>query len=124
MRRGTKHTERALRKMSKTHKGKSAGSRNPMWKGGITFDGRYLRIHVPHHPDANTHGYVYLHRLLAGYYIGRPLYRAEAVHHVNEDKTDNRPVNLMVFKTQSDHQSFERGKGCPKENILYDGRER
>ena len=51
-------------------------------------------------------GSVHEHRIVAEKKIGRKLKRREVVHHKDEDKTNNEPSNLLVFKTQSDHARF------------------
>lgn len=61
-------------------------------------------VYAPGNPDARLNGgkYIYEYRLVAAAKIGRPLTENEIVHHVNGDKTDNRPENLEVM-TQAAH---------------------
>ena len=48
----------------------------------------------------------YVHRWVAEQVCGRPLEKDEVVHHINEDKHDNRPENLKIMK-DSEHRSLE-----------------
>lgn len=67
------------------------------------FNG-YIAVHAPGHPMATVqqHQYALEHRLVMSNLLGRPLLRTEIVHHLNGDKTDNSPNNLMLM-SQSEH---------------------
>lgn len=63
-------------------------------------------------PVVQAHGYVtvgrrYVHRMVAEEMLGRPLRTDEHVHHINGNKTDNRPENLMVLSA-AEHARLSR----------------
>lgn len=83
-----------------------SGDRNVAWKGGRYTDKHgYLLVLKPDHPMANNNGYVREHRLVAEEILGRFLSPEEVVHHKNDDPSDNRPENLMVYATNAEHLS-------------------
>ena len=51
---------------------------------------------------------VYEHDFLMCGIIGRDLYPEEVVHHINENKLDNRLENLMLLKTRADHNHLHK----------------
>ena len=65
----------------------------------------YKLIHSPNHPNA-VKGYVLEHRLIVEKKIGRKLKKEEVVHHINDNKTDNKIENLMLFPTNKEHIKF------------------
>ena len=67
----------------------------------LVKNGRYLRAYVPSHPNANKHGYVLAHRIVAENKEGRILSVKEHVHHINGDGHDNRPENLQVLSAST-----------------------
>ncbi len=113
---GRKFTEEHRKKLGKK------SSNHPMWKGGehITIDG-YVNIHKPNHPFNDCKRYVKKHRIIIEEQIKRFLKPEEACHHINKIKDDNRPENLMAFKTQSAHNSFEAGNPIDPSDIIFDG---
>lgn len=51
---------------------------------------------------------VYLHRVIAEQTLGRSLKPGEIVHHLDEDKTNNSPENLIVCSSTSVHRQYHR----------------
>lgn len=76
----------------------------------------YYMYYLPNHHLANKTGTVYEHMLVAEAMLGRELKAGEEVHHKDENRKNNSPTNLMVFKSNADHTAYHGG--C---DIVLDG---
>ncbi len=53
-------------------------------------------------------GTVYIHRQILERALGKPLPKGAVVHHVNEDRADNRPQNLVLCPDQKYHKLLHK----------------
>ncbi len=92
-----------VKKYFPNYKKNIAGEKNPKWKGGVMYDGERKLILSPEHPNPDfLKKYCYEYRLIMEKHLGRYLKPGEIVHHINNNKTDNRISNLQVM-SQSEH---------------------
>lgn len=93
----------------------NVGSKHPRWKGGRKINSLgYVCIYEPNHPNCRSDGYVLEHRLVMEKHIGRYLERKEVVHHINQNKMDNKIENLELLASINKHSLFKGIKTtCP-----------
>lgn len=74
----------------------------------MNLNNGYIEIYIPQHPNARANGTMLEHRLVAEEKLGRYLKPEETVHHLDENRTNNNPDNLIVFRTTADHTRFHK----------------
>ena len=79
----------------------------------------YQFVYMPSHPKASTNGCVYEHVLAAEQKLGRYLKDGETVHHIDGNKKNNNPDNLIVFATGNDHNAFHAGREIYEKDGLW-----
>lgn len=77
----------------------------------------YEYINDKNHPMANKSGKVYVHRLVASERLGRRLENWEHVHHIDGDKLNNLPSNLIVLSS-STHSRVEQALRGNKRELV------
>jgi hypothetical protein len=100
---GKHHTKETRLKMKKAKKGKYFLSDNPNWKGGkqIASNG-YTWVKVPEgtigafkrKPFVN---YMLEHRYIMSEHLKRPLNSKEVIHHIDENRSNNKLSNLLLL---------------------------
>lgn len=68
-----------------------------------------VKVGKDHHL-AHKSGDAYEHRMVAEEILGRRLRQSESIHHINGDRTDNRPENLAVMPSSAHHGLAHRKK--------------
>lgn len=92
-----------------------SGPANPNWKGGrlATSQGYLMVLVQDDHPlfemahCISGSYYILEHRLIMAKHLSRPLTSRELVHHINENKHDNRIENLELTD-RGDHPRKHR----------------
>lgn len=82
----------------------------------------YIMIKMPEHPLADCRGYVFEHTLVIEKVLNKPMPLGATVHHVNENKADNMPINLVLCENKGYHNLLHKRmralKSCGHANWL------
>lgn len=97
---------------------KNRGERNGYWHGGRTKTKGYIKIPSTNHPRRDQANRVFEHIIVAETILGRYLTGTETIHHINENRSDNRPDNLFLFSTVGVHTSYHKLVSSGKCDII------
>lgn len=76
------------------------------WRGGIRFTAKgYKQIKQPDHPRADRNGYVMEHIVIWEKINNQRVPEGYVIHHINQNKEDNRPENLKIL-TNAEHTAL------------------
>ena len=88
------------------------------YKGRPIVEGRpYEYVYFPEHHLAQKDGTVAVHILVSEEILGRNLERGMIPHHLDANKKNNTPENLMVFANQKEHSCYH---ACLRHNLPYE----
>lgn len=82
------------------------GEKNPAYNGGKYICNGYYTLFMPNHPFRDVKNMVYEHRFVMECKLGRYLTNKECVHHIDFNKLNNEPNNLMLFASNSEHLKY------------------
>lgn len=79
--------------------------------GRYVMQSGYVGVWMPDHPNAMADGTVLEHVLVVSRALGGAVPKGAVVHHVNGDKSDNRPQNLVLCPDDTYHRLLHRRQG-------------
>lgn len=93
------------------------------WEGeSVPAKGGYFHVLVgPQHPMVSMtgfHSFIPTHRLAMAKHLGRPLTRAETVHHINNNPADNRIENLQLRRGKHGKGAVFQCGDCGSPNVV------
>jgi hypothetical protein len=121
---GSKRSEKSTQKMLETRRERGnyyTGEKHCHWKGGKSHNSGFIQVLMHSHPNASKTGYIAEHRLVMEKQLGRYLNKDEKIHHINGDKTDNRPENLFLCQGHQHHQRVHHSLEKAREEAIKRG---
>lgn len=89
--------------------------KNPLWKGGKIKANGYVKIYKPEHHKADNRGRIYEHTLICENALGKLLPDGAEIHHVNENRGDNSPGNIVLCQDSAYHSLLHQRARALKE---------
>lgn len=80
---------------------------SPNWKGGKYTDSHgYVMVHVGKNLEVKSkwESYQKEHVVVMEKQLGRKLLKEECVHHIDGNRQNNKPINLVVIKSNKHHR--------------------
>ncbi len=111
--------------MVQSHREHLRDDGHPNWKGGSYLSSGYVYVRALGHPRANDQGYVFEHVMIAEHALGRTMPTSVEVHHVNQQRHDNRNRNLVICHDHEYHMLLHlrteayRATGNPRARKCY-----
>lgn len=105
------------------------GDKNSSWKSDIKISNYgYRMIRVPDHPFRNVDDFVFEHRLIAEQNLLTPYNSVEidgkrylspdyAVHHIDENRCNNNPDNLLVLLKDEHVAMHNKERRTPRDTL-------
>lgn len=85
------------------------GPRNSNWQGGTRHDkDGYVLVMKKTHPRSDANGYVFEHILVVETILGKSIPLYVEIHHVDGNKANNTPSNLVVCQDHGFHMLLHR----------------
>jgi len=93
--------------LSLSHLGKNSGPLYYRWKNGIVLRNGYVYVMNKKHPYAKYDPYIKRCRIVMEKHLGRYLKPSEIIHHINQNKKDDRIKNLQIV-TRIEHNRIHQ----------------
>lgn len=91
------------------------GLLNNNWHGGKRKSGNgYVLILMPNHPRAHKNGCIFEHIAVCERALGKVLPQGAIPHHVDGDRSNNEPSNLVVCQNNAYHRLLHQRERASK----------